>query len=313
MLSAGWCFPVPMSLPLNGVSLHQWSWPKSIIDECRSWTFWFSLSFCSDVLLWEQASLTLWNECISHVQIFVTAWTVDRQAPLYMEFSRQKYWSGWPCPLPGKSSQPRDWTASLKSPALAGYFFTSSVTWETPRMNKYIYKVSNGGKCASLSVSFFFLSFSFLPSFPFFSFLVFLFSFSDNQNGPHILFFVLYYSHYAFDVSIAQEIFEHIHLSGTRCPGPPHADPAPDLGPTCLPKSFQSSVWEQDLELRIWLPVYSLYCQKVLHFIVQKSDLTPVVVHSTVPTGSCGRVGTELPDTQLRLFEMGSGFQVGQV
>ena len=185
MLSAGWCFPVPMSLPLNGVSLHQWSWPKSIIDECRSSTFWFSLSFCSDVLLWEQASLTLWNECISHVQIFVTARTVDRQAPLYMEFSRQKYWSGWPCPLPGKSSQPRDWTASLKSPALAGYFFTSSVTWETPRMNKYIYKVSNGGKCASLSVSFFFLSFffpSFLPSL-FFHSLSFYFLFLIIKMG----------------------------------------------------------------------------------------------------------------------------------
>ena len=170
-----------------------------------------------------------------------------------------------------------------------------------------------GNVLLSLFLFSFCLFFSFLPSFLFFSFLVFLFSFSDNQNGPHILFFVLYYSHYAFDVSIAQEIFEHIHLFGTRCPGPPHADPAPDLGPTCLPKSFQSSVWEQDLELRIWLPVYSLYCQKVLHFIVQKSDLTPVVVHSTVPTGSCGRVGTELPDTQLRLFGMGSGFQVGQV
>ena len=59
----------------------------------------------------------------------------------------------------------------------------------------------------------FFFSFCLFSSFlPFLSFLVFLFSFFDNQNGPHILFFVL------FDVSIAQEIFEHIHLSGTRCP-----------------------------------------------------------------------------------------------
>ena len=32
---------------------------------------------------------------------------------------------------------------------------------------------------------------------------------------------------------------------------PPHADPALDLGPTCFPKSLQSSVWEQDLEPRI--------------------------------------------------------------
>ena len=31
----------------------------------------------------------------------VTSWTVARQDPLSMEFSRQEYWSGWPCPPPG--------------------------------------------------------------------------------------------------------------------------------------------------------------------------------------------------------------------
>lgn len=58
-------------------------------------------------------------------------------------------------------------------------------------------------------------------------------------------------------------------------PDPPHADPALDLGPTCLQESLHSSVWEQDLEPRIWLPVCSLYCQKVAYFIVQKNYLTP--------------------------------------
>ena len=28
-------------------------------------------------------------------------WTVAHQAPLSMEFSRQEYWSGFPCPSPG--------------------------------------------------------------------------------------------------------------------------------------------------------------------------------------------------------------------
>ena len=37
----------------------------------------------------------------SHVQLFVTLWTVAHQAPLFMGFSRQEYWSGWPCPPPG--------------------------------------------------------------------------------------------------------------------------------------------------------------------------------------------------------------------
>ena len=31
---------------------------------------------------------------LSHVQLFVTPWTVVRQAPLAMGFSRQEYWSG---------------------------------------------------------------------------------------------------------------------------------------------------------------------------------------------------------------------------
>ena len=36
---------------------------------------------------------------ISHVQLFVTRWTVARQAPLSMGFSRKGYWSGLPFPL----------------------------------------------------------------------------------------------------------------------------------------------------------------------------------------------------------------------
>ena len=31
----------------------------------------------------------------------MTPWTVVHQAPLSMEFSRQKYWSGLPFPSPG--------------------------------------------------------------------------------------------------------------------------------------------------------------------------------------------------------------------
>ena len=34
-------------------------------------------------------------------QLLVSPWTVARQASLAMEFSRQEYWSGLPCPSPG--------------------------------------------------------------------------------------------------------------------------------------------------------------------------------------------------------------------
>ena len=33
-------------------------------------------------------------QLLSHVRLFVTPWTVACQAPLFMEFSRQEYWSG---------------------------------------------------------------------------------------------------------------------------------------------------------------------------------------------------------------------------
>ena len=39
-------------------------------------------------------------QVLTHVQLFVTPWTVAHQTPLSMEFSRQKYWNGLPCHLP---------------------------------------------------------------------------------------------------------------------------------------------------------------------------------------------------------------------
>ena len=53
-------------------------------------------------------------------------WTVAHQAPLSMEFSRQKYWSGLPFPTPGDLPDPRIEPLSPASPALAGRFFTSA-------------------------------------------------------------------------------------------------------------------------------------------------------------------------------------------
>ena len=46
---------------------------------------------------------------LSHVQLFVTPWTVAHQTLPSMGFSGQEYWSGLPFPSPG-SSQPRDRT-----------------------------------------------------------------------------------------------------------------------------------------------------------------------------------------------------------
>ena len=68
----------------------------------------------------------------SSVQLFVTLWTVARQAPLSMGFSRPEHWSGLPYTPPGDLPGPGIEPASLMSPPLAGGFFTTTTTWETP-------------------------------------------------------------------------------------------------------------------------------------------------------------------------------------
>ena len=63
--------------------------------------------------------------CFICVQFFAILWTVDRQVPLSMGFSRQGHWNGLPCPSPGNLPDPGTEPESLMSPALAGRFFTT--------------------------------------------------------------------------------------------------------------------------------------------------------------------------------------------
>ena len=66
----------------------------------------------------------------SRVQLSVIPWTIARQASLSMGFSRQEYWRGLPFPPPGTLLDPGIEPVSLMSPALVGWFLTTSVTWE---------------------------------------------------------------------------------------------------------------------------------------------------------------------------------------
>ena len=52
---------------------------------------------------------------LSCVRPFAIPWTVARQAPLSVGFSRQQHWSGLPCPFSQGSSRPRNWTSSPAS------------------------------------------------------------------------------------------------------------------------------------------------------------------------------------------------------
>ena len=45
-------------------------------------------------------------QLLSRVGLFATPWTVARQTPPSMGFSRQEYWSGLPFPSPGDLPNP---------------------------------------------------------------------------------------------------------------------------------------------------------------------------------------------------------------
>ena len=65
-----------------------------------------------------------------HVWLCVTLWTTACQVHLSMGFSKQEYWGRLPCPPPGHLPDPEIEPTSLRSPALAGRFITTSAPWE---------------------------------------------------------------------------------------------------------------------------------------------------------------------------------------
>ena len=71
----------------------------------------------------------------SRVRLFATPWTVARQAPLSMGFSRQAYWSELPCPPRGDLTKSGFEHRPLTSPALTGGVFTISAYWEATMYN----------------------------------------------------------------------------------------------------------------------------------------------------------------------------------
>ena len=66
----------------------------------------------------DRFTLTTTMCVFSWVWLFVTSWTVARQAPLFMGFSRQEHRSGLPFPPPGDLPDPGIESVSLTSPAL---------------------------------------------------------------------------------------------------------------------------------------------------------------------------------------------------
>ena len=83
---------------------------------------------CNDLLFARKMKHSPWCALrleLGCVQLFATPWTVVHQPLLSMGFSRQEYWSGLPFPILGDLPNPEIKTASVRSPALEGRFFTA--------------------------------------------------------------------------------------------------------------------------------------------------------------------------------------------
>ena len=101
----------------NSWSVTQDSDLLSSENVASTYQFQFSLEKCALVCVLSH---------FSHVQLFVTPWTVAHQSPLSEGFSRQEYWSRLQFPAPGILPNPKTEPMSLASPALAGGYITIS-------------------------------------------------------------------------------------------------------------------------------------------------------------------------------------------
>ena len=110
---------------------------KKIPNEWRDIVYAFleRLSVVKTSVFSKLICLLLFSRFVLHaksLQLCLTLWDpMDcSQASLSMGFSRQEYWSGWPCYPSRNLPDPGIEPAFLKSHALVGGFFTTSTTRE---------------------------------------------------------------------------------------------------------------------------------------------------------------------------------------
>ena len=122
-----------------------WLWWMILLMYCWIWF--------ANILLRIFAALFIKDVCVqslSCVRLFVTPWTVVRQAPLSIEFSRQEYWSGFSFPTPEGLPDPGIKPESPVVPALAGGFFTTVPPGEPSSRILACCFFFNGGHCLVL-------------------------------------------------------------------------------------------------------------------------------------------------------------------
>ena len=88
---------------------------SSLGQHCTTHSHLFYYTDLSQIKTVCSITLSEWVKSLSRVRLFATPWTVARQAPLSMGFSRPEYWSGLPFPSPGDLPDPG---IKPRSPAL---------------------------------------------------------------------------------------------------------------------------------------------------------------------------------------------------
>ena len=78
----------------------------------------------------------------SRVRLFVTLWTVARQVPPSMGFSRQAYWSGLPLPPPGDLPDTQGSNPGLPHCRQTLYHLSHQGSWGGPKVDVFKQGVS---------------------------------------------------------------------------------------------------------------------------------------------------------------------------
>ena len=94
-----------------------------------------------------------WMLSCSIMSDSATPWTIARQAPLSMRFSRQEYWSGLPCPPPGGSPWPRDQACDSCVSCTGRHILYHSAPWEAWSTDKDIDKTKGWSLESCLGIS----------------------------------------------------------------------------------------------------------------------------------------------------------------
>ena len=115
---------------------------ETILESCSLQTSRVKSQPCvlpSKIISGSPQYVSLCSCVFSRVWLFATPWTVASQAPLFMGFLGQEYWSGWPFHPPGNLPDPNIEPTSISCVScIAGGFFTAEPSGKECISHEYL-------------------------------------------------------------------------------------------------------------------------------------------------------------------------------